>query len=111
MLSHYVMKGMISGTWSQERDPNISKTCVFIFHHSIQHDEASGYTFYTKSNNSENTSLIENGSLLTNDFEIAETFNKHFQNLVPNLDLKIPCKLLCQTLKNGDEILAAIYKY
>ena len=32
---------------SQERDRNISKTCVFIFHHSIQHDEASGYTFST----------------------------------------------------------------
>ena len=28
-----------------KRDRNISKTCVFIFH-SIQHDEASGYTFY-----------------------------------------------------------------
>ena len=25
---------------------NISKTCVFLFHHSIQHDEASGYTFH-----------------------------------------------------------------
>ena len=24
----------------------LAKTCVFIFHHSIQHDEASGYTFY-----------------------------------------------------------------
>ena len=23
----------------------LAKTCVFIFHHSIQHDEASGYTF------------------------------------------------------------------
>ena len=33
-------------TWSQERDRNVSKTCVFIFHHSIQHDEASGYIFY-----------------------------------------------------------------
>ena len=30
----------------QERGRNISKTCVFIFHHSIQYDEASGYTFY-----------------------------------------------------------------
>ena len=30
-------------TWSQGRDRNISKTCVFIFHHIIQHDEASGY--------------------------------------------------------------------
>ena len=33
-------------TWSQGTDRNISKTCVFNFHHSIQHDEVSGYTFY-----------------------------------------------------------------
>ena len=33
-------------TWSQESDRNISKTCVFIFHHRIQHDEDSGCTFY-----------------------------------------------------------------
>ena len=33
-------------TWSQERDWNIRKTFVLNFHHSIQHDEASGYTFY-----------------------------------------------------------------
>ena len=33
--------------WSQERDQNISKTCVFIFHYSIQHGEASGYAFYS----------------------------------------------------------------
>ena len=31
---------------TKERDQNINKTCVFIFHHSIQHDEASSYTFY-----------------------------------------------------------------
>ena len=49
--------------------------------------------------------------MLTDDFEIAETFNKYFQNLVPNLALKIPSNLLCQTPENGDEILAAIYKY
>ena len=67
--------------------------------------------FSDKSNNFENISLIENGNLLTDDFEIAETFNKYFQNLVPNLALKIPSKLLCQTPENGDEILAAIYKY
>ena len=34
--------------WSQERNRNISKTCVFIFHHSIQHNETSGYTFLMK---------------------------------------------------------------
>ena len=58
-----------------------------------------------------NISLIENGNFLTDDFEIAETFNKYFQNLVPNLTLIVPSNLLCQTLKNGDEILVAIYKY
>ena len=33
-------------TWSRERDQNSGKTCVFIFDHSIRHNEASGYTFY-----------------------------------------------------------------
>ena len=65
--------------------------------------------FSDKSNNFENISLIENGNLLTDDFEIAETFNKFFQNLVPSLNLKVPSKLLCQAPENGDEVLAAIY--
>ena len=30
---------------------------------------------------------------------------------MPNLDLKVPSILLCQTPENGDEILAATYKY
>ena len=34
--------------------------------------------FSDKLNNFENISLIENGNLLTDDFEIAETFNKYF---------------------------------
>ena len=33
-------------TWSQEKDRNIIKIIVLIFHHSIQHDGVSGYTFY-----------------------------------------------------------------
>ena len=69
-------------------------------------------SFYCdKSNNFENISLTENGNLLTDDFKFAETFNKYFQNLMPNLDLKVPSTLLCQTPENGDEVLAAIYKY
>ena len=52
--------------------------------------------FCDKSNNSENISLIENDNLLPNNFEVTETFRKYFQNLVPNLDLKVPSKLLCQ---------------
>ena len=67
--------------------------------------------FSDKSNNFENISLIEKGNLLTDDFEIAETFNKFFQNLVPNLNLKVRSKLLCQAPENGDEVLAAICKY
>ena len=46
--------------------------------------------FSDKSSISENISLIENDNLLLNDFEIAETFRKYFQNLVPNLVLKVP---------------------
>ena len=67
--------------------------------------------FSDKSNNFENISLIENGKLLTDDFENAETFKKYLKNLVPNLDLQVPNNLLCQTPKNGDEVLAAISKY
>ena len=59
---------------------------------------------------SNNISLIANGKLLNDDFEIAETFNNYFQNLVPNLDLKIPNNLHCQTLENDDEVLTAISK-
>ena len=59
--------------------------------------------FSDKSNNFGNISVIENGNLLTNNFEIAETFNKYFQNLLPNLALKVPTNLLCQTIENGHE--------
>ena len=68
-------------------------------------------TFFSdKSNNFENLSLIENGNLLTDDLEIVETFNKYFKNLVPNSDLKVHSKLLCQTPENG-EVLTTICKY
>ena len=30
---------------------------------------------------------------------------------MPNLNLRVPSKLLCQAPENGDEVLAAIYKY
>ena len=43
--------------------------------------------------------------------KLQKLFNKYFQNLVPNLALKVPINLLCQTPENSDEILAAIYKY
>ena len=66
--------------------------------------------FSDKSNNFENIAHIENSNLLTNDFEIAETYYKYFQNLVSNLDPKVSSKLLCQTPENGNEILATIYK-
>ena len=46
--------------------------------------------FSNESNNFKNISLIENGKHVTDDFKIEETFNKYFQNLVPNLDLKVP---------------------
>ena len=43
-------------------------------------------------------SLID---LLTDDFEIAGTFNKYFQNLVPHLDLKVPSNLLAKHQKRA----------
>ena len=66
--------------------------------------------FSDESNNFENISLIGNGKQFADDFEIADTFNKYFQNLVPNLDL-YQTIYFCQTPLNGDEILAAISKY
>ena len=45
--------------------------------------------FSDKSNNFENISFIENGNLITDDFEIVETFNKYFQSLTPHLDQTI----------------------
>ena len=41
--------------------------------------------FSDKSSNFKNISLIENGNRLTDDFEITETFNLYFQNLVPKI--------------------------
>ena len=51
--------------------------------------------FFYKSNNFKDISLIEVSRLLTDDFEIAKNLNKSFQNLVPNLDLKVPNNLIC----------------
>ena len=69
-------------------------------------------TFFSdKSKNFENLSLIENGRLFTDDFENAGTFHKHFQNLVSNLDLKVPNNLLCQTPEIRYEVLVTISTY
>ena len=67
--------------------------------------------FSNKTNNFENIYLIENGKLVSDNFDISETFHKRLQNLVPNLDLKVLNNLLCQTPKNGDEVLAVTSKY
>ena len=45
MLS-FIMEN--ENTSFSERDRNISKNYVFIFHYSIHHGEASGYTFYNE---------------------------------------------------------------
>lgn len=38
-------------------------------------------------------------------------FTNVFKNLVPGLDLKVLNNLLCQTRKNGEEVLAAIFDH
>ena len=61
--------------------------------------------------NFENISVIENRNLLIYHSEIAKNCSNYFQSLVPSFDLKVPSKLLWQTPKHSDEVLAAIYKY
>ena len=61
--------------------------------------------FSDKSSSSKKIYLIENGKLLTDDSDIAETFNKYLQKLVHNLDLKVSNDLLCQTPGNDDKVL------
>ena len=43
-LANIMIPFLIS--WSQEKEWNIIKSDVFVFHHGIQHHEASGYTFF-----------------------------------------------------------------
>ena len=56
--------------------------------------------FSNKLNNFKKISLIENGKMLVDDIEIVKTFNKYFQHLVPNLDLKLPMYSVLSTLPN-----------
>ena len=52
--------------------------------------------------------ITENRKLLTDDIEIMETSNKYFQNVVPNLDLKVANSLIHETPK---KVLTALSKY
>lgn len=40
-----------------------------------------------------------------NDFEIVDTFKKYCQNLILDIDLRVPNNLPCRIPKNGDEVL------
>ena len=64
--------------------------------------------FSNKSNNFQKQYLTENGKLIKDDFKIAETFDKLFQNLVPYVDLEVSNYLLCQTPENDDQVLTTI---
>ena len=61
------------------------------------------FSFSGKSSSFENISLTKNSKLVANYFEIAETLAIYFQNLVPDLYLKVPNNLLCQTVRNVDK--------
>ena len=61
------------------------------------------FSFSGKSSSFENISLTKNSKLVANDFEIVETLTIYFQNLVPDLYLKVPNNLLCQTVRNVDK--------
>ena len=83
---------------------NIEQTTIKVFWKTAQS------FFPDKSNNFENISLTGNDKLLTDDFEIPVIFIRYFQNLLPNLDLKVPHNLLRQTPENGDEVSTAMSK-
>ena len=56
--------------------------------------------FSNRLNSFKNISLIENGKLLVDDIKVAKTFNRYFQHLVPNLDLKLPMYFVLCMLPN-----------
>ena len=69
-----------------------------------------GKSFFSKkSSKFRNIYLIEKSKLSTDNF--AKYFNEHFQNLVPNSDLKVPNNLLFQTPGNSYKVLITIIKY
>ena len=69
-----------------------------------------GKSFFSKkSSKFRNIYLIEKSKLPTDNF--AKYFNKHFQNLVPNSDLKVPNNLLFQIPGNSYKVLITIIKY
>ena len=69
-------------------------------------------TFFSdKSSSFEKISLIKKDRVITDDSEIAETFNQHFSNIVSDLALKVPDALTHHSPKVKDPILSAISKY
>ena len=74
-------------TRSQERDRNTSEVCVFFFHHSIQLDEVSGYTFYNKTNI--NISKLRHQLLLKNCTHVRMRLNLDLQDWLRDIGIKL----------------------
>lgn len=67
--------------------------------------------FSDKSNNFENLTVVENEKVTSDEKELSEVFNKYFDVLLCNLNLKVPENLL-SLLRNFDgPIFRAISKY
>ena len=67
--------------------------------------------FCNKIKSVENITLDENGKLVRNEQEVANTFNDFFVNIVPNLGINTEHDFLNTTYISHNPIENAIYKY
>ena len=68
-------------------------------------------SFSDKCNNFENITLVENNRIISDDKELASTFNNYFSNVIDNLNLKVPENLLIFSSDKEDPISNIIIKY
>ena len=66
--------------------------------------------FSNKIKSTEYITVEENGRLINNDKELAEIFNKCFENIVPNLGINTNHNFLINTENENDAIQKAKYK-
>ena len=66
--------------------------------------------FSDKTNNFESITLVDNNSIVSDNNEVANIFNKYFNNLVEGLNLHVPENLLNLNCKGEDPISLSILK-
>ena len=64
-----------------------------------------------KGNVSNKITLIENDDIITNDLDLANTFNDYFVNIVPSLGISENANLVCNNNYINDPLKYIIQKY